>query len=154
MIVAVRSVSERVLQTLLYEGGGIAIAAPIYSLVFERTLWESVVLMSAFSAAFLLWAPVFNAIWDHAEWRWYSRVASDRPPRWRLAHAIVLEGTDTLFTLPLLMGYGGHSLTEALLVDLGLAAIYATYAYLFHLAFDRFRPVRPSTDLAFRDRRR
>jgi uncharacterized membrane protein len=147
-IVPVRSLSERLLQTLLYEGGGIALATPVYSLVFDRPLAESLVLMSAFSAAFLVWAPLFNAVWDRIEWRLCARVASDRPHRWRVLHAVALEGTDTILTLPLLMGYGGHSLAEALLVDLGLAALYAAYAYAFHLAFDRLRPVRPTAHLA------
>jgi uncharacterized membrane protein len=152
-IVPVRSISERLLQTLLYEGGGIALATPAYSLLFDRGIWESFVMMTAFSAAFLIWAPIFNAVWDHLEWRWCARLASDRPHRWRLAHAIALEGTDTVLTLPLLMGYGGHSLAEALLVDLGLALLYASYAYLFHLVFDRLRPVGASGGIPVRSRR-
>ena len=149
----VRSFSERIFQTFLYESGGIALATPVYSLVFDRSLWDSLLMMSAFSAAFLLWAPIFNAAWDHLEWRWCARLASDRPHRWRLAHAIALEGTDTVLTLPLLMGFGGHSLTEALLVDLGLALLYASYAYLFHLGFDRLRPVGASGGIPVRGNR-
>jgi uncharacterized membrane protein len=33
----------------------------------------------------------------------------------------------------------------ALVVDLGLTVVYAGYAYAFHLAYDRLRPVAPAS---------
>jgi uncharacterized membrane protein len=89
----------------------------------------------------MLWSPLHNAAFDRAELRLAGRVASDRPPRWRLAHAASHELTSTVFTAPIVMGTGGHGLGEALAVNLGLTLLYTGYAYAFHLGYDRLRPV-------------
>lgn len=44
-------------------------------------------------------------------------------------------------TLPVLVVLGGHGLAKALMLNLGLTALYAVYAYGFHLGYDRLRPV-------------
>lgn len=142
-IMAVRSWKERAIQTLAYEAGGIALAVPLYSQIFDQTFAESLVLMASLSAVFLLWFPLFNSIWDHIEWRRFGRLASSRPKGWRILHAVALEGSDTLLSLPLLTFLGGHGLGEAILIDLCLTALFAGYAFAFHMGFDWLRPVRP-----------
>jgi uncharacterized membrane protein len=73
-----------------------------------------------------------------------GRVASDRPQKWRVVHAVSHEATTVVVTLPILVWLGGHGWGEALLLDLGLTVLYAVYAYGFHLVYDRLRPVRPA----------
>jgi uncharacterized membrane protein len=133
---------ERLWQTLLYEAGGIAVAAPAYGYLFEKPPVDSLLITTLFSLAFLIWTPIFNHAFDAVELRTTGRVASDRQPRWRIAHAVLLEGTDTVLTVPLLVFLGGHGLVEALLIDLGLGVVYMAYAYAFFAVFDHFRPVR------------
>ena len=36
---------------------------------------------------------------------------------------------------------GGHGFWEAVAVDIGLSVLYVIYAYVFHILYDRFRPV-------------
>ena len=36
---------------------------------------------------------------------------------------------------------GGHGFWEAVAVDIGLTLFYTAYAYVFHMVFDRLRPV-------------
>jgi uncharacterized membrane protein len=70
-----------------------------------------------------------------------GRVASDRPHRWRMVHAVSHEASTVVVTLPILIWLGGFSFWQALAVDLGLTLIYMVYAYGFHLVYDRLRPV-------------
>ncbi len=137
----VRSLRERALQTLLYEAGGIAIAAPLYDLVFGAGAAQSVLLMVVLSVILLVWIPLFNTVFDRVEWRLARRAASDRPHRLRLLHAAGMETTSIVVTVPAIMIVGGHGFWEAVAVDIGLSVLYVVYAYVFHIVYDRVRPV-------------
>lgn len=139
--VSIRSLRERVVQTLAFEAGGLAIASPVYALIFDRDAAGSVLLIAALSFAMLVWMPLHNTLFDLAEWRIARRFASDRPHVLRLIHATSLEVSGVLVTVPLVMIIGGHGFLEALAIDLGLSVLYVVYGYAFHLAFDRLRPV-------------
>jgi uncharacterized membrane protein len=91
----------------------------------------------------LVWSPIHNTLFDWADYRLSGRLASDRPQRWRVVHAISHEATTLVVTLPILMGLGGLTFWTALVVDMGLTFLYTAYAYVFHNLYDRLRPVRP-----------
>jgi uncharacterized membrane protein len=138
---ALRSLRERVFQTLLYEAGGIAIAAPIYDLIFGAGAAQSVLLMVVLSIILLVWIPLFNMLFDTVEWRLARRPASDRPHALRVLHAVGMEATSIVVTVPAIMIVGGHGFWEAVAIDIGLSLLYIAYAYVFHILYDRFRPV-------------
>jgi uncharacterized membrane protein len=139
-----RSPRERVIQTLAYEAGGLCLSVPLFALASGGTPGEAFSLLLVLSIAVLIWSPIHNTAFDWVDFRWTGRLASDRPQRWRLVHAVSHEATTLVVTLPILMGLGGLSFWTALLADLGLTALYTGYAYVFHLIYDRLRPVRPS----------
>jgi uncharacterized membrane protein len=62
--------------------------------------------------------------------------------KWRVLHAAGLEVSTVVVTLPILIFLGGHGFLEALLLDIGLSALYAGYGFVFHLVYDWLRPVR------------
>jgi uncharacterized membrane protein len=138
---ALRTARERFYQTLAYEAGGLLIAAPLYGYVFGREAGESFALILTLSLAVILWAAAHNTIFDWLELKRSGRVASDRPQVLRALHALSLEITATAVTLPILMAMGGHGFWKALSIDIGLTLFYAAYAYFFHIAYDRLRPV-------------
>ncbi|MCU0903125.1 MAG: PACE efflux transporter [Tabrizicola sp.] len=138
-----RSTRERVLQTLAYEAGGLALSIPAYILYSGGSAPESALLMLALSGAVLLWTPIHNTVFDLIDYRLSGRLASRRPQRWRVVHAISHEATTLVVTLPILIWLGGLSFWQAVLVDLGLTVLYAVYAYVFHLVYDRLRPMQP-----------
>ncbi len=140
---SLRSLRERVIQTVSYELGGILIATPLYALVFSASLDGSLAMMAMLSVAVMLWSPLHNTVFDVIDLRLTGRVASDRPHRLRILHAVSHEATSLIVTVPLLMVFGGHSLFEAVVVDFGLTALFAVYAYIFNILYDRLRPVRP-----------
>lgn len=136
-----RSAKERLFQVVCYELGGLALAVPLYHLVVGGSTQDSLLLMTALSIGVLCWAPLFNLGFDLAEHRWSGRVASDRPQRWRVVHAISYEATTVMVTLPILVFAGGHGWLDGLAVDLALTLVYMVYAYGFYMVFDWLRPV-------------
>lgn len=138
---AIRSARERLLQALAFELGGLAMVAPVYGMVMGAGAAEAVLLVAAVAVVAALASPLHNHLFDAAEWRMARRVASDRPARLRMLHALSHEVTTTVATLPVIMLVGGHGFWAALAIDLAMTAFYAAYTYVFHIAWDRWRPV-------------
>lgn len=145
---ALRSGRERLIQTLWFEGVGLVLVSPLYAVLSGSDLSQSLVLVAALSLTVMTWAAVFNTLFDRLEWRWARRVASARPHRWRLVHAVGLELTALLVTCPVIYALTPMGWTEALLADLALTATYAAYGYAFHWGYDRLRPVTPAASAA------
>ena len=140
--VPMRSLRERVIQTLSYELGALLIAAPLYQCVFSVSAGESLQLLVTLSIAVMLWSPFHNTVFDWLDARWFDRVASDRHGVSRWVHAFSHEMSTLVVTLPLIVWIGGYSWFEALWLDLGLTQFYTAYAWVFHWCFDRLRPVK------------
>jgi uncharacterized membrane protein len=139
---ALRSRRERLAQSLWFEGLGVLVVAPLYALVSGTAMQESLWLIAVLSLAVLAWSAAYNSAFDVVEARLVARVASLRPHRWRMVHAVGLETSAALVTWPLIVALTPWSWMQALLADVGLSLAYAVYGYLFHLGFDRLRPVR------------
>ena len=141
---AIRSARERIRQTLAYEAGGLALAAPLYGLVFGQSAQDSFLLMASLSLAVMLWTPLHNTLFDILDFKMTGRLASDRPQGLRVVQALSMEASALLVTLPLIMALSGFGLAQALMAELGLTLFYAAYGYIFHIVFDRLRPVAPA----------
>ena len=138
---ALRSLRERVIQTLTYELIGLSVISPLVAKFNAMETVSSAVLLILVAATCLAWAPLHNIMFDLADWHCSRRVASDRPQCWRIFHAVSLEATSTLVTVPVIMVFTGYSFWQSLLIDVSLTLAYSAYAYLFHLTYDRLRPV-------------
>lgn len=136
-----RSPRERLIQTLWFEGLGLALVAPLYARVTGAGAAASVGLLLALSVAVMAWSALYNTLFDRWEWRRHRRVASQRPPGLRTVHALGLEATVVLISCPLIMVFTGLGFWPALGLDLALSAVYAAYGWLFHWGYDRLRPV-------------
>jgi uncharacterized membrane protein len=138
----VRGPRERVLQTLAFEAGGLLLVAPLVALAGVASGGGSLLLVAALSVVVMAWAALFNTAFDRIEARVARRVASERPHRWRTLHALLLEASSVVVSLPVIVALTSLGWWQALGLDLALTLVYAAYAYLFHLAYDRLRPVR------------
>lgn len=137
----IRSTRERIIQVLCYEAGGLLVMAPMFSIAAGEGMTESYVLMAALSCGAMIWAGVFNTVYDLIEHRVTGRFASDRPHHWRLTHALTFEATQVIISCPLIYLLTNMSWLEALVADFALTGAYAAYGYVFHWAFDLLRPV-------------
>ncbi len=138
----IRSARERVIQTLWFEALGLAIVTPLYACFAGASMRESLVVLIVLSIAVAAWSGLYNTVFDLIEFRFSNRLASDRAHRMRVVQAIGLEVTAALVTWPLLVAVTTLGWLEALVADIGLTLTYVLYGYLFHLGFDRLRPVR------------
>lgn len=141
MAVGLRGARERVIQTLCFEGLGLALVVPLYAWVAGAGVGDSLAMIAAVSVVVMAWSALFNTIFDIVERRRIGRVASDRPHGLRTLHALAHETSAVVVSCPVIYAMTPLSWGEAVLADLGLTLVYAGYAYLFHLAFDRLRPV-------------
>ena len=139
---ALRTLRERIIQTLCYEAGGLALAAPAYALVFGGSVTESALFIAVLAVVCMAWAAIHNTLFDLTEFRVFHRLASDRPQAWRVVHALSNDISSTLVTLPIVMWMGGFGFWAALAVDIGFTVFYAAYTYIFHIVFDWLRPMR------------
>ncbi|WP_441347474.1 PACE efflux transporter [Shimia sp. MMG029] len=143
-----RSPTERVIQTLCFEAGGVALVAPAYAYLTGTSMAGGLATIALLSIVILVWAPVFNTLFDYVERKCVGRLASDRPLGARILHATLHETSSILITCPLLIWTGGYSLTSALFINVSLTIAYVVYTFTFHIFYDRWRPVHPSTDFA------
>jgi uncharacterized membrane protein len=143
-----RSARERVVQTLSFELIGLLLMAPLYAVVAGAGMRESFAMVAVVSMVVMTWSAIFNSCFDVIELRMTGRVASDRPHGLRSLHAILHELTAVVVSCPVIFAMSPLSWAEALWVDLGLTLAYAAYAYVFHLVYDRLRPVRRDSGMA------
>lgn len=139
--VHLRTLRERALQAALFEAGGLLLAVPLYALAFEQSAAGSALLLAAVAATVMAWSPVHNSLFDWIDWKVSGRLASDRPHRWRMIHALTHEATAALVTLPVILGFSGLGIWGALALDASLTLFYAAYAYVFHILFDLICPM-------------
>jgi uncharacterized membrane protein len=137
----VRGLRERVIQTLAFEVLGLAIVSLPFAYFSGTTAGDSLLLLSTLSIVVTFWAALYNTAFDHIERRFTGRVASSRPRRWRVLHAIALEASALVLTWPLIVALTTLGWREAFIAEVGLTLAYAAYGYCFHLAFDHLRPV-------------
>ncbi len=91
----------------------------------------------------MVWMAAYNTVFDAVEYRVTGMVASVRPHRWRIVHALGLEASSVIVTWPVIMLVTDFTWLETIVAQLGLTLAYAVYSYFFHLGFDRLRPVQP-----------
>ncbi len=138
----IRSARERVVQTLGFEAGGLLLVAPLYGLASGSDTGESFALVAALALVVMTWAALYNTAFDLVEHRLTGRVASARPERWRIVHALGHEASAVVVTWPVIVAVTGMGWRAALMADIALTLAYAAYAYVFHRVYDRLRPVR------------
>lgn len=137
-----RKTSERLFQAVLYEVIAIAFLTPVYSWAFGLPFDNSLGTMVMISLGVIIWAAIYNTIFDRIMFARTGRLAHDKTAVLRLAHATLLEVTITFIAVPIIMIMSGVSIWVALLADIAFSVIFAVYTYVFYFIYDRLRPVR------------
>jgi uncharacterized membrane protein len=137
-----RSFRERLVQAAIYEAVGLAIVTPVYGYAMDVTVTNSLVTMAAISIAVMVWSSIYNSLYDRAYLHLTGRAAHERNTLERIVHALILEATITVFAVPIICIMSGASRWTAFMADIAFTMGYAVYTYIFHLIYDRVRPVR------------
>ncbi len=136
-----RSPIDRVRQVLLFEVGGLVLITPPFVWLTGVSPLESLGLLAVIAAIAAVWNALYNTSFDWVEGRLTGRTSDRRPVPLRVFHAVGFEGGLLLVSLPVVMAWTGMGWVDALLADIGLAAAYVVYAYVFNLGYDRVFPV-------------
>lgn len=138
----IRSLRERVVQSLAYEAVGLLLVLPAFVLFTGVGMTNSVILLISLSVLLMLWAGIHNTGFDWLEWYFFQSVASDRSARCRMLHAVSLEFTSVLVSVPVILLLTDLRFIDAVIVDIALTVSYVIYGFLFHYTYDYFRPVK------------
>ncbi len=134
-----RSFSDRIRHMIMFEVIALVLATTIASKITNHSLSEMGVLAVMMSLLAMSWNLVFNWLFDH----WHHRMFADqeRGVGMRVFHAALFELGLLLFGIGIVMAWLGIGFWAALVMDLGFAAFFLVYAFVFNWAYDLVFPV-------------
>lgn len=127
-------IKERLLHTILFELGAIAVTALSVSLVGGEP-HDAIGLSIAISFVAMGCNFGFNWLFDQI----FTGKREKRSFRLRLFHTLSFETSLMLFTLPMLIYVLDLTFWQALLMDISLTLIIMLYTFLFNWAYDHLR---------------
>jgi uncharacterized membrane protein len=139
---------DRIRQAALFELFGLILIAPPFAWLSGQRPGLSFGILALISAIALAWNALYCFAFDRIEARLCGRQADRRPWALRAAHAAGYEGGLLLGTLPIIMHAFGWGFWQALWADIGVSLAYMSFAFLFHLLYDRVFPIAPADETA------
>ncbi|MDW5416112.1 PACE efflux transporter [Iodobacter sp. CM08] len=134
-----RNRADRIRHVIGFEVIGLLLFIPLAKLAFGFSVGELGVLAVAISIIATVWNYVYNLGFDHLLARWKKRV--NKTPVERVVHAIGFEGGLLLVSLPLVAWWLKVGLWDAFIMDLGFAAFYLVYAFIYNWVYDKVFPL-------------
>lgn len=130
-----KTVKERILHALAFEGIAIVLAAPLLAGLLGKSLGHMGVLTLMFSTVAMLWNIVFNALFDRLQ----RRCGFNRTWGVRIGHAVLFELGLVVILVPLAAYFLSISLIRAFLLDIDLLLMFLPYTLGFNWIYDRLR---------------
>ena len=134
-----RSTRDRIRHALLFEVIGLSLMIPLGTVLFGLHASAMGVIGVGSALTATAWNYVYNLGFDRAMQRAVGHTRKSL--LLRVAHAVLFEAGLLVVLLPPIAWYLGVGLSEALTMDLAIAAFYVVYAFLFNLAYDRAFPL-------------
>ncbi len=134
-----RSFSDRVRHTVLFEVLGLALVIPGGAMLFNLPATHMGVIGVGSATVATLWNFVYNLGFDHAMLRFIGHTRKSLALR--VLHALLFEGGLLVLLLPPMAWYLGMGLWQTFVMDLAIVVFYVVYAFLFNLAYDRVFPI-------------
>ena len=135
VVVPRKSLSERLVHALLFEGLAVLLFSPLVALVSGKSLAHSGALTLMMSFVAVLWNMLFSAGFESLERRRGWR----RTLRLRLAHACLFELGLIAALVPMIAWWMQVDLLQALMLDIGLVLLFLPYTLTFNWLYDRYR---------------
>ena len=130
-----KSITERFLQALGFEGLALLICTPLLVWITGRPALEMGVVTLGISLLALSWNVIFNSLFDRLKIR--LQLANGG---WtRVLHALLFEGGLILLAVPLIAALMKISLLEAFILDIGVLLFFLPYTYVYHWGYDVLR---------------
>ncbi len=134
-----RTGADRLRHTLGFEGLGLMISIPLFSLLAGQPADHLGPLAIGLSLLATGWNYLYNLLVDH----WMVRQLGRLEKRFleRVLHALLFELGLLLVALPLTALWLGISLWQALWLDIGFSLFFVFYAFGYNLAYDHLFPL-------------
>ena len=134
-----RTGTDRLRHTLGFEGLGLMISVPLFSLLTGQPVDHLGPLAIGLSLLATGWNYLYNLMVDHWMLRRLGRL--EKRLIERVLHALLFELGLLLEVLPLTALWLGISLWQALWLDIGFSLFFVLYAFGYNLAYDRLFPL-------------
>ena len=134
-----RTGADRLRHTLGFEGLGLMISVPLFSLLTGQPVDHLGPLAIGLSLLATGWNYLYNLLVDHWMLRQLGRL--EKRLIERVLHALIFELGLLLVALPLTALWLGISLWQALWLDIGFSLFFVLYAFGYNLAYDRLFPL-------------
>ncbi len=131
---AEKTLSDRVVHAVLFEGIALCLCAPVMSYVLGKSLFDTGVLTIALATCAMLWNMLYNAMFERVE----KKFGFKRTVPVRIGHAVGFEGRVVLVLL-LAAWWLSISYWDAFLLEMGLIAFFLPYTYVYNLVYDKVR---------------
>jgi len=130
----VQGIKRKVVYVSVFEAIAIVVCSLGFAALSDRSLGHAGALSVAASAVAVLWNFVFTLVFEAWEAR---QTVRGRSVARRVAHAAIFEAGLIVMLVPLIAWWLEVSLLRALVMDLGLAAFFLVYTFVFNWCFDR-----------------
>ena len=134
-----RTGADRLRHTLGFEGLGLMISIPLFSLLTGQPVDHLGPLAIGLSLLATGWNYLYNLLVDHWMLRQLGRL--EKRLIERVLHALIFELGLLLVALPLTALWLGISLWQALWLDIGFSLFFVFYAFCYNLAYDHLFPL-------------
>lgn len=138
--IAIRTRSDRLRYTGLFELTLLVILAPIGALVFNRHLLDIGLLSVILSLKAMVFNLIYNWIFDLLDVR-AGKIPTQRSFSGRIAHAAGFEAGLVITSLPIVMWWLGLTLIQAFLIDVVVTSFVVVYTLVFTWGYDSLYPV-------------
>lgn len=129
-----QGIKRKVVYVSVFEAIAIVVCSLGFAALSDRSLGHAGALSVAASAVAVLWNFVFTLVFEAWEAR---QTVRGRSVARRVAHAAIFEAGLIVMLVPLIAWWLEVSLLRALVMDLGLAAFFLVYTFVFNWCFDR-----------------
>ena len=134
-----RTGADRLRHTLGFEGLGLMISIPLFSLLTGQPVDHLGPLAIGLSLLATGWNYLYNLLVDHWMLRQLGRL--EKRLIERVLHALIFELGLLLVVLPLTALWLGISLWQALWLDIGFSLFFVFYAFGYNLTYDHLFPL-------------
>ncbi len=134
-----RSFADRLRHAILFELIGLALVIPLAALVFGLKMGDSGAVALVSSAIAMVWVYLYN--WGVDRLLLRLRGHTRKSVKLRVALAVAFEAGLLVLLIPFIAWYLQLPLLEALVLDVGFAAFYVVYAFVYNWTYDVVFPV-------------
>lgn len=139
--VKLRSLKDRIRYTVIFETVLLTMLVPAGMIFYDRDILDIGLLGVVLVVKAMVLNIIYNWVFDRLEAR-TGRVASDRPHKLRIIHAIGFEVTLAITSIPIYTWWLKITVLEAILIDVVVTTFIVGYTYIFTLVYDLVFPIK------------